>query len=61
MARSVRKRPTSTPGFTPSSKRRMNFKIAWSPSSTELLDCSAASGIDGQSSLRQLSNRRKAW
>ena len=43
-ARSLRKRPSSTPGLTPSSNRRMNFTMAWSPKATEVLDCSAARG-----------------
>ena len=36
----------------PSSKRRMNLKMAWSPRRTELFDCSAESGTEIEAAAR---------
>ena len=44
-ARSPRNRPSSTPGLIPGSNRRMNLRMARSPTTTELLDCSAETGV----------------
>ena len=42
--RSVRKRSTSSSGFTPGSIRRKSFSTSWSSSTIELFDCSTPIG-----------------